>query len=153
LVLIGKNADTTKDKLLWKWVNGQATSEGELGDPTTTASYALCAYDGSGFLLGAKIPPSAAHWSALGSTGYKYSDTTGSADGIDKVLLKGSTQNNAKAVLKGKGSNVPVVTLGNLPLPVTVQLHNQVSGLCLEGVYTSGGVTKNTGSQFKAKAP
>jgi hypothetical protein len=48
---------------------------------------------------------------------------------------------------------MPAVTLGNLPLPVTVQLHNQASGRCLEGVYTDVGVTKDTPSQFKAKTP
>jgi streptogramin lyase len=151
LLLIAESAETSKDKLLWKWVKGQATTQAEFGNPTTTAAYAFCVYDGSGFLLGAKIPPSATNWSALASTGYSYNDGAGSADGIDKVLLKGSTQDNAKALLKAKGSNVPLATLGNLPLPVTVQLHNQASGLCLEGVYTSAG--KNTTSQFKAKAP
>jgi hypothetical protein len=152
LLVIEENADTTKDKLLWRWARGQATSH-EFGDPTATAAYAVCVYDGSALLLGVGIPPSATKWSALGNTGFAYRDSAGSADGIDKVLLKGSAQNNAKVRVKGKGRNAPVVTLGNLPLPVRVQLQNQTSGLCLEGVYTSAGVIKNTTSQFKAKTP
>ncbi len=151
-VILDENADTTKDRLLWKWVRGQATSQ-EFGDPTATAAYSLCMYDGSALLLGAGIPPSATKWSALGSTGYAYRDSAGGADGIDQVLLKGSLQNNAKVRVKGKGSNVPHVTLGNLPLPVTVQLHNRSTGLCLEGAYTTDDVIKNIATQFKAKVP
>jgi hypothetical protein len=45
-VLIKNKADNGKDKLIWKWTKGALTTQAEFGDPTTTADYALCFYDG-----------------------------------------------------------------------------------------------------------
>jgi polyhydroxybutyrate depolymerase len=153
LLQLKDDAYDTRDKLTWKWLKGQATSQPELGDPTTTADYDLCVYDAGGLLFEARVPADAAKWSALGGKGYKYSDGGGSAQGVTKLLLGASTENNAKVVLKGKGANLPDPTLGSLPLPVTVQLQNEDSGLCLEAVYDAAHVIENGALQFKGKVP
>jgi len=153
LMLLKNNTDDNKDKLLWKWIKGQATNQGELSDPTVSATYRFCVYDASGFLLGASVPPSAANWSEISDKGYKYNDTGGSADGITKVLLKGNaTEQKSKALVKGKGVSLPDPVLGSLTPPVTAQLRNMSTGVCVEGVYDTGDVIKNDAGQFKAKA-
>lgn len=134
-------------------MKGQSTSQTELGDPTTTADYQLCVYDGSGLLLEARVPAGAEKWSALGAKGYKYSGGGGGAQGVTKLLLGAGSDNNARAVLKGKGDNLPDPTLGVLPPPVTVQLHNEDGGLCVEAVYNEADVIENDAVQFKGKVP
>ena len=49
------------------------------------------------------MPPSLSKWSVIGTKGYKYKDKPGSEDGIQKVIVKGSTSNKSKALVKGKG--------------------------------------------------
>ena len=80
--------------------------------------------------------------------GYKYKDEGASEDGIGKVLVKGSTENNSKALVKGKGAALPDPTLGNLPLPIVAQLRNQQTGVCMEGIYDSADVIKNDTQHF-----
>lgn len=49
---------------------------------------------------------------------------------------------------------MPDPALGSgLPLPVKAQLLNSSNDVCFEGVYDTGDVKKNDGSQFKAKVP
>lgn len=45
--LLIKQKGGTKDKLVWKWLKGQATSQAEFGDPLTSTDYALCIYAGT----------------------------------------------------------------------------------------------------------
>ena len=99
------------------------------------------------------MPASAARWSALGDKGYRYRDTIGSEAGIIRILLKGSDpgEDKAKVTLKGKGVNLPDALLGGVQLPVTAQLRNTQTGLCMEGVYGPGDVVRSDSGQFKAK--
>jgi hypothetical protein len=147
------HAGVTKDKLTWKWVKGQATTLAELGDPTATADYTLCVYDANGFLLGARAPADAIKWTAFDSQGYKYIDATRTPTGIRRVFVGAdATADRAKASVYGRGNNLPDPPLGNLPLPVTAQLYNEQTGICLEGVYDTVDVIKNAPDQFKATA-
>jgi hypothetical protein len=151
LLLIKNKSDNTKDKLIWKWIKGAATLQAHFADPTTTADYALCIYAGTAQALAATVdvPPSAAKWSAVGVSGYKYFDAAGTENGIQKIKLKGSTQNKSKALLKGRGALLPD-PLDNPPfdLPVTVQLLNASNGICFEATYSAA---KTSATQFKAK--
>jgi len=65
----------------------------------------------------------------------KYTDPAGSADGITKVLLKGSTQDKAKCLVKGKGANLDDLDLTTLVEPVTVQLVNSATSACFETTF------------------
>ena len=153
LLAIKNNADDTKDKLIWKWLKGEATTQGDFGMPTGTTAYTLCLYAGttSAALGSADIPPGA-NWAPISDKGYKFKDKTGTPEGIQKVVLKGGAAGKAKALVKGKGANLPDVLTGVLPLPVTAQLVNDANAVCFEGQYDSADVKKNDGTQFKAKA-
>ena len=153
-ILLLKQKDAgAKDKLIWKWIKGESVTQEELGDPTSSADYSLCIYAGAAndLIAAADVPPSDTEWQAIGSKGYKYKDSGAAADGVTKLIVKGSTSNSSKALVKGKGLNLPDPTLGDLPLPVTAQLVNHETGICLEGVFDAA--IKNDPSQFKAKTP
>jgi hypothetical protein len=57
LTLKDKTPDD-RDGVVWKWVNGEATSVPENGDALATDSYSFCLYDGNDTLLAAStVPP------------------------------------------------------------------------------------------------
>jgi len=77
------------------------------------------------------------------------------ADGVTKIIVKGGTLGRSKALLKGKGANLPDFD-SDLPippgdLPMIVQLRNNQTGICWEGQFTLP--KKNTGDQFSSKSP
>ena len=155
-VLIKNKADNTKDKLVWKWTKGDGTTQPEFGDPLTTATYALCFYAGASPTLinSATIPPAGGKWAAIGTKGYKYKDTTGANDGITKVIVKGGAAGKSKALVKGKGMNLPDFD-SDMPfttdLPLLVQLRNNSSGVCWQGSFATP--KKDLADQFNAKTP
>ncbi|MDX2169553.1 MAG: hypothetical protein SF182_20965 [Deltaproteobacteria bacterium] len=153
LLLLKQKGAGVKDKLVWKWLKGQAFGQPDLGAPTTATAYALCIYSGTTETLIADAALDAGStWSAVGSKGYKYFDAAGSPDGIVKALAKGGAAGKSKALAKGKGSNLPDPVLADITAPVKTQLVNLESGFCLESVFQTGDVLKSTATQFKAKA-
>ena len=153
IIGIKQTGDDAKDKLLWKWLKGDATTQADFGLPTGTTAYTLCLYAGTtaAFLGTTAIPPGSA-WAAVSDKGYKFSDASGTPDGIQKALLKGGAAGKSKILVKGKGTNLPGLLSGALPLPVTAQLVNDANSICYESVFDSADVKKNDGTQFKAKA-
>jgi hypothetical protein len=151
LLLLINKSENTKDKLIWKWIKGQATSQAEFGDPTSTADYALCIYAGSGEnLVGSvDVPASSALWSALSDKGYRYADDAASADGAAKIKLKGSAQDSAKILVKGRGGGLPeVLDTEPIETPLKVQLVNQSNAICFEANYPTASADL---SKLKAK--
>jgi cysteine-rich repeat protein len=155
-ILLLKNdpSDDSKDKLIWKWIKGDQTTQADFGVPTGTTNYALCIFAGTTNTLIAdpEIPADPVLWTAIGTKGYKYKDPSGGSDGIQKVILKGGDQGKAKALVKGKGANLPDPPPGPFALPVTAQLVNSSNNICFEGVYNMSDIIKNDPEQFKAKA-
>ena len=153
ILLVKDKAADDKDKLVWKWIKGESTSQSEFSDPRTTANYAFCVYAGTASALvgEAVVPPGSTDWQELSTKGYKYKYSTGSADGITKVLLKGSDQDRSKVLVKGKGTDLPDLTLPISP-PVTVQLVNGDTGLCWGADFSAAQLLKNDSSLLKAKA-
>ena len=149
--LIYKNAaNDASDKLIFKWTKGQPTSFAELGLPTGTTSYTLCLYAGTTALAEATAP-GGANWTVIGSNkGYKYGSSTGTPDGVRKLLLKANAANKTKALFKGKGASLPAMTVP-LPLPLTAQLINDENSTCFTADFTTA--TKNVSGSFKAKNP
>ncbi len=161
------------DTLVWKWLKGAPTTTSDFGNPLTTDSYALCAYDDDGVLtFTAGIPAGGtcqvgrSHvpcWKALGkpagSTGFKYNDAAGTADGIKSVLLKPGALNTksvgtAQIVVNGKGPNlfarptgVPGLPTLPIAMPQRVQLQAS-SGKCWEAIHSQG---TDTATQFTGK--
>jgi cysteine-rich repeat protein len=140
-----------KDKLSWKWIKGAATAMSDLGVPTGTTNYALCMYAGTA--VATVNLPAGSKWRAAGTSGFNYKDSTGSPNGAQKALLKSGGAGKAKALVKGKGANLPDDLVPMLPLPVTVQLVNGTNNVCFESVYNLSNVIKNDAKQFKAKTP
>jgi len=155
-LLIKNKSDDGKDKVLFKWLKGEATTQGDFGDPTTTADYALCLYAGTtSALIEQAAVPAGANWSPISTKGYKYKDPGGSADGVTRIILKGGADGKAKAIVKGKGTNLPDFD-GDLPiapgdLPLVAQLRNNGNGECWEGAYLTP--KRNQADQFNAKTP
>jgi hypothetical protein len=140
------NANDAQDKLSWKWTKGNATTRTELGDPTTSADYQLCIFGETALrracCSGRTCQPARVS-EALGRTGYKYSDSAASADGMKTMLLRGGPSGKAKLLVNGQGAS-----LGDpsLPLPlnttgIRVQLTNQSSGLCWESEFPLSRIT------------
>jgi hypothetical protein len=155
LLLIKNKTDNSKDKLIWKFIKGAATTQVDLADPRTTADYALCIYAGTTNTLVAtlNVPPDSSKWTTIGSKGFKFLDTTPYPDaGVQKMILKGGTAGKSKMLVKGRGTNLPdPIDSGSLPMPVTVQLFNYQTGVCFNGTFNSA--LKNTTTLFKAKNP
>ena len=70
LLILKNNGDDAKDKLIWKWIKGQSTTQAEFGVPTGTTQYALCIYSGTVAAADYTVPGDAGKWRALGDTGY-----------------------------------------------------------------------------------
>jgi cysteine-rich repeat protein len=149
LLLKNDASDDSKDKLTWKWLKGPATALGELGDPTSTTNYTLCLYAGTS--TASVAIPAGSNWQAAGSKGFKFKDPSGTPNGAQKALLKSGDTGKSKALVKGKGTNLPDTLVPALSLPVTAQLVNDANSTCFEAVYNSGDVIKNDSKQFKAK--
>jgi cysteine-rich repeat protein len=155
ILLLKDKADDNTDKLVWKWVKGQSTVQDDFGVPTGTTQYALCIHAGapSTLLASYNVPADAMKWSVIGTKGYKYTDPSGGAAGITKVLLKGGAPNKAKCLVKGKGSTLADFDLTTLVDPVTVQLVNSANSTCFESTFQQADfITSNDAAQFKAKA-
>lgn len=92
-------------------------------------------------------------WSPLSTRGYRYKDAAGAADGIQRILVKGSTQSKSKALAKGRGAGLLDIALPieTSDLPLVVQLRNNETGICLEGSFATP--RRNQANQFNAKTP
>jgi hypothetical protein len=153
-LLLLKDLADPDDKLVYKWVKGQATSQAEFADPTSSGDYTLCVYRGATDTpaLEATVVGGTSAWQTVGDSGYKYLDAGGAVDGIRKVLLKGGGDDKAKVIVSGKGSELPDPDLSLFSAPVTVQVHNSdAPALCWESTFNSGDILTNDPTLFKAK--
>jgi len=146
--------DDGKNKLVWKWTQGAATTQAEFADPKSTTDYVLCLYNDtpSPQLDTIVIPADAIKWKTVDTTGFKYKDPSAAAAGITKVRLTGSTQNKSKVQVAGKGAALYVFPLP-VTAPVTVQLFNATTGLCWGATFEGSQLLRNDAGQLKAKAP
>ena len=144
--------DGTKDKLVWKWVKGDETAAADFGTPTGTTRYSLCLYRGElSELVGEVALPPGASWTSLGAKGFKYKDVLQVPHGVKTTLLKAGLAEKAKAVLKGKGLNLPDGLLPFGTAPVTAQLVRADTMGCWVAAYDTADVTDDDGIDFKAK--
>ena len=159
LLLLRNTGSETKDKLIWKWIKGAATTLSEIGDPTASTDFALCFYAGTPpFLIAGgevALPADATRWTPQRTIGFKYKDPAASADGILKGKLTVSDVGKSKAFLKGKGGQLPdpVLPIADADLPLTVQLVNSTSTVCWESRFNSSNVLSNDTGFFKARTP
>jgi cysteine-rich repeat protein len=157
---IHDNSKDSTDKLIWKWLRGQATAITDLGNPVGSDDYAFCMWDvtGSPVLIAEVDAPAGgvcdgkACWRTTGRatpTGYKYVDPELTPNGGQKIVLKAGASGKAKAIVKAKGTLLALPTLP-LALPVRVQL--QGAGGCFETYFFASGVLENTVEAFEGRA-
>ena len=152
LLMVKERASPSKNRIVWKWNDGAATSATDFGDPRSTTSYTVCIYDqdatapgGVSLMLSATAPPGS-KWSPT-STGYRYQDTTLSPGGLRKILLRAGADHAAQIMVTGKRDNL---ALQSLPaeLPLTVQIKAS-TGACWDATYPTADT--NTPIRFKGK--
>jgi hypothetical protein len=136
-----------KKLLIWRWLRGDVPAI-EVGDPTTTTRYALCAYDETAqtptLAVGIGIEPGPL-WSTT-SSGFRFKDITTSQQGAHKIGIKGGSSGRGKLQAKASGLQLPLpgavdsTRYFNQQDDVTVQLVNDAGG-CWEAVYPPGSAT------------
>lgn len=152
LLLVDESA-STGDRVTWAWTKGAATSVADFGAPTTTP-YVACLYDGTGVRrLALQVPAggvcgSRPCWKAKAGKGFTYTDKARTADGVTKLVLLAGVAGKAKLKLSAKGDRIPMPALGDLVLPLRMQL--QGNGVCWEAGY--GAPAEHSPRRFKARA-
>lgn len=152
-LLVRDNLDDRRDKLVVKWSRADSVAVEEIADPTADAAYSMCFYDDRSELLpDATIRiPAGPRWAAAGSRGFGYRDRDGAAHGVQRVVLLSSDRDAAKALVKGRGPELPAIA-PPLPVPLTVQLVNERNGSCVEATFDAADVNRNQLGLFKAKS-
>jgi hypothetical protein len=171
-LLLVKASVPGKEKLVAKLLKGPALAQTDLGNPLdplqggTGTAIALCIYDDAAALAGSVLVDRAGDlcggapcWRPIGKapndpqgpgTGYRYKDGGLAADGVRKILYKGGSAGKSKAIVIGKGSNLPsgVAAALQTTTQATVQLRSS-DGICLSVVLTD--IAKQDPALFKAK--
>jgi len=153
--------DIGRNRLLWKWIYGDATTLAEFGDPRLTTPYAVCIYGSQGgvpqLVSSANLPAGGqcgtdSCWEKLSERGYRYKDQAGDNDGIQKLTLTSGEYGKAKILVKGRGwqLQLPTFPLAQDPT-VTVQVVSG-GGLCWDASYTAP-ADSNDSRGFKDRTP
>lgn len=149
---------STKDRIVFKSTKSPAEAQSGFGDPLAGTDYLWCLYSDTGAspaLIAEAGVASGAGWKALGTTGYKFADSTGAQDGTTHFGLKGHpAQPKTRIAWKGRGTHLP---LPSLPLaqggPVSVRVHNLSNANCWGADFPLSATKKNDTRTFKAKVP
>lgn len=140
----------------WSWVDGEATSRQDLGNPLADDRYSFCVYDESAatpriaFAATTRTDPCGKKscWKPTGKTGFHYSAPA--SDLLRKVVLKSGADGKAKVLVAAKGDRLVLPTLP-MTLPLRAQLQAE-NGQCWESEFVADGVSKNDPKHFRAKA-
>lgn len=152
LLLTRDNNNDARDLLQLRLVrNTPARERSELGDPTTTAYYITCVWDGPTLIAQLTAPPGA-NWASVSSKGYRYKDPTLSSEGLKVVkVLAGppGEPKDTKVIVVGKGIDLPDPPL---PVPTLVNITAQVidseTGLCFGQTFTDAPGKENGANAF-----
>jgi hypothetical protein len=132
--------------LKWNLRNGEATSPAELGDPTTSTSYAVCIYRGIGFatedlglVLAAEAPAGGTSgtrpsWAVRGNGSIKFKNRDGNADGLTQIFVRASDTGHANVKVRGKGGALHLNPVyGRVPVIAQLRASN---GTCFEARFS-----------------
>lgn len=103
---LSDSADPGKDKMMWKWQKGEATTLADIGTPDASTKYRLCIYSGAAptaTLLSGIYIDNAAGWT-VDEKGASYKDTEGTEDGVTGVKIKAAATGKAQVQVKRKGT-------------------------------------------------
>lgn len=149
---IADAANDAKDKLLWKWGQGDATAAADFGAPTGPTRYSLCLYGGAlpSLITELALPPGAS-WQAKAAKGFVYAAPAALPHGVQRAKLGAGVAGKAKIILKAKGSDIPD---GLLPIggaPVVAQLVRADTMGCFASTFAAADITADQAALFKAK--
>jgi hypothetical protein len=158
-LLLKDTSPDTRDLVLFRWTRGATTTQLELGEPALTATYRLCVYDALGLVRGRSAPAASLCngnpcWKTLGPSatpnGFKYGNPILAPGGARTIVLKSGTAPSPKALWKSKGAGGDDGPLTVVP-PVTVQVTNTDTSLCLGDTYDASEVVASDPLQFRAR--
>lgn len=143
-------------KIEWSWVEGEATTREELGNPLAAEQYAFCIYgDATGtpellFRAATRVDPCGKKscWKPTGKTGFQYTAPT--SDALRKVILKSGADGKAKVRVTAKADDLAIPALP-IALPIRAQVQAE-NGQCWESAFFPLGVKKNDAKLFRGKA-
>lgn len=150
VLTVDNRAPDKRDRLVWVFHKGTATTLAELGNPTTSTPYTLCLYDNVGGVpqrrLTKTIPPGP-RWKAF-TKGFRFRDQTFANGGIQSITVTEGVAGRAGIQVRGKGQPL---TLPGLPFAkqpnVIIQLLNEST--CWSSTHSS--FVNNNIARFKAK--
>jgi len=152
-------ASAARNRLVWKWA-GDGAAASAFGAPMTDTDYALCIYDTAAAVPHLSIPlavPAGSDWHALPVQGIRYTNRTGSTDGVKAMRLHTNARGRTTLALRGRGAFLP------LPPPlsssqyfaqdpaVVVQLVNSDGG-CWTSTLPASGARKNNSAVADLRA-
>jgi hypothetical protein len=150
LLSIDNRSPDTRDRLMWTWRKGTATSMLDFGSPTTTTPYALCLYDTVGGVPQrrlAKVLPPGTHWKQF-TRGFRFRDQTLATGGIQSVVLTAGAAGHSSIQVRGKGQPLGLPGLPFAKQPnVIIQLMNDTT--CWSSTHTTP--STNNIARFKSK--
>jgi len=155
-LLLRNRSPNARDRLVWKWSRGAATSLADLGNPRADTSYRLCIYDrrgGAPALVFDALAPAgrSCHgrpcWAST-KKGFRYLDRRAAFGGLLRLKLKAGAEGKAATSVVGRGDELDPPPLPLVP-PVAVQLHAG-TGACWDAEYAS--LRRNTTSRVDGSA-
>jgi hypothetical protein len=158
-------ANDKADKLVWKWVPGQATAIDDFGQPNVDTSYALCIYDQYAdeidLVLTVEVPPALHNcngsercWKQT-NKGFVYTDAWFANNGVKTVSMKKGIDGHAFVMFHGRGPSLGLSSIPpsrspatNAPLTqqqkVIVQFWNS-KGVCWASTFSTPAVRNSSG--------
>jgi hypothetical protein len=145
-----------KEKLVARWLGGPAASQSAFGDPLSAepTRYLICLYDDAGAQVASLAVPPGTGWKAIGTTGFRYADSTGAANGVRALSLRGgagTALSCSAANRRSRGqAGLPVAIAGALASASSVTLQLRAGNeACFSTTLTD--IKKQTDTLFKAK--
>jgi hypothetical protein len=156
--VIRQRPDQRRDRLIWKVIGGEPTLSEEFGVPMATADYVMCLYGGTvpsplenGQLL---VPASVEKWTALRTTGYRYTDPEALESGVQSIVLRAGGHRGTTALVRGRSTQLPnlVLPVPASRLPLLVQLVNSETSTCWETHFAASDIANNSADHLGAKS-
>lgn len=135
--------------LKWTWRNGDATTPAELGDPTTSTSYAVCIYrrigltEDLGLVLAAEAPAGGTRpgWTVGADGGIKFKHRDGNAHGLTQIAVSPGDSGRTRLKVRGRGALDLKSTYGDHSVIAQLRASN---GTCFEDRFPSSRILYDT---------
>lgn len=137
------DADESRDKLLFNWKAGGATTLSDFGNPLASTSYEMCIFDTGEprpvLRVQAGVPPGGTCagkpcWKSVGSAGYAYKDKGLLLSGIERLRFKSGGDGEARIIVGGRGSNLGLERAYYYDAPLRVEVRAS-NGKCWSATF------------------